>query len=123
MGSLFGYHFIKAGLEPVIFEKDSSVVKSLSGGLTVSAASADEVVSLSITDDPAVLKKCTHIFLFVKSYATEEAITMIMNTINDKVIIISLQNGIGNYERISRHVATEKIVYGTTTLGAAKNTP
>lgn len=58
------------------------------------------------------------IFLTVKSYDTELAIAQIFELINEKTLVISLQNGLDNIDKIKKYVNEEKIIAGVTTNGA-----
>ncbi|KYK20030.1 ketopantoate reductase [Thermoplasmatales archaeon SG8-52-4] len=63
------------------------------------------------------------IFLTVKSYDTEFAIGQLIDIINEETIIISLQNGLDNIDKIKDYVDEEKIVAGITTHGAIFSKP
>ncbi|KYK29810.1 ketopantoate reductase, partial [Thermoplasmatales archaeon SG8-52-1] len=63
------------------------------------------------------------LILTVKSYDTEKAIIQIKRKISDDTIILSLQNGLDNIERISKYINSEKIIAGITTQGAFFSKP
>ncbi|MFX1453344.1 MAG: ketopantoate reductase family protein, partial [Promethearchaeota archaeon] len=63
------------------------------------------------------------IFLTVKSYDTEPAIAQIFELINEKTLVISLQNGLDNLDKIKKYVNEEKIIAGVTTHGAFYSKP
>jgi 2-dehydropantoate 2-reductase len=63
------------------------------------------------------------IFLTVKSYDTELAISQLLDLIYDKTIVISLQNGLDNIDKIKKYVNEEKIIAGVTTHGAFFSKP
>ena len=61
------------------------------------------------------------IILTVKSFDTEEAVTMIAPLVGSKTIVISAQNGYGNYETVARVVGKEhallaRIIFGARTI-------
>lgn len=121
LGSLFAHIFQRAGIPFSIYEKNQSVVEEInSGGLTLNENDIIDVIHPSISTKPGILTDADIIILFVKSYSTENAVKDIISSVKNDSIIISLQNGLGNFEAISRHIDTERIVLGTTTIGATK---
>lgn len=123
MGSLFAWYFAEAGIETVIYEKSEPAVLALSQGLTVTAAGADTVIHPAVSSDPSILSVADIIFIFVKSYSTDEAARLVSSAAETGAVIVSLQNGLGNYDTLCRHFTGGRIVYGTTTLGASKSSP
>ena len=63
------------------------------------------------------------LILTVKSYDTETAILQARKIIIDKTIILSLQNGLDNIEKISKHLNSKRIIPGVTTHGAFFSKP
>ncbi len=120
VGSIFAYFFDRAKIECVFYEKDSETVRQLKKGLNVSVNDKTESISIDINDTPDILKGCGIVFLFVKSYSTESAIKDIKDKIDKNCIVVTLQNGIGNRDIISEHIPEERIVCGSTTIGATK---
>ena len=123
MGSLFAWYFAEAGIETVIYEKSELTVLALSQGLTVTTAGGDMVIHPEVSSEPSILSGAGIIFIFVKSYSTDEAAELVSSAAGPGAVIVSLQNGLGNYEVISSYIPREKIVYGTTTIGAARISP
>ncbi|MCP4132313.1 MAG: 2-dehydropantoate 2-reductase [bacterium] len=120
MGSVFAYFFKSAGMEPVLLEKDAAAVASLKKGLRVLVNDEEILLHIPVEADPLILRDCPIVFLFVKSYSTEKAILEIKSSLGAEAVLVSLQNGLGNYDIISQHIPEERIVYGTTATGAAK---
>ncbi|KYK25835.1 ketopantoate reductase [Thermoplasmatales archaeon SG8-52-1] len=63
------------------------------------------------------------IFLTVKSYDTEMAISQLLDIINENTIVISMQNGLDNIDKIKEYINEEKIIVGVTTHGAFFSKP
>ena len=63
------------------------------------------------------------IFLTVKSYDTEIAISQLLDIINENTIVISMQNGLDNIDKIKEYINEEKIIAGVTTHGAFFSKP
>jgi 2-dehydropantoate 2-reductase len=63
------------------------------------------------------------ILLTVKSYDTETAIKHTVPLIHDKTVVVSLQNGLDNIEKIEHIVNQNRIIAGVTTHGAIFSNP
>jgi len=63
------------------------------------------------------------ILLTVKSYDTEIAIKHTVPLLHDETVVVSLQNGLDNIEKIEQIVAKNCIVAGVTTHGAIFSNP
>lgn len=61
------------------------------------------------------------LILTVKAYDTEEAMNQAKHIIGKDTIILSLQNGLGNIEKIQENVSNNNIIAGVTTHGALFN--
>ena len=72
---------------------------------------AEELVD-KITSFPDLL------ILTVKSYDTESAIIEAKKIITKDTIVLSLQNGLTNIEKIKKYIDSKKIIAGVTTHGA-----
>ncbi len=120
MGSMFANFFQQANINTVLFEKNAYLLANLKQGLTIILDDKKLKIKLDIGDDPKLLSGCNIIFIFVKSYDTEEAIKKISSGIDQHTIIATLQNGLGNKEIIARYIPEKKIVYGSTSIGATR---
>jgi 2-dehydropantoate 2-reductase len=58
------------------------------------------------------------IILTVKSYDTEKAAKEINKNISNETIILSLQNGLDNIEKITNHISKKQVLAGITSHGA-----
>ncbi len=120
MGSILSYFFVKENIETVLYEKDKDTIDHIKNGLNTIVEEEKHITKIDISGNPDILKECGIIFIFTKSYTTEAAVKEIKKVINEKSIFVTLQNGIGNKEIIAQHIPEERIVYGSTSLGATK---
>ncbi|PNX53262.1 MAG: ketopantoate reductase [Thermoplasmata archaeon M9B2D] len=63
------------------------------------------------------------IILTVKSYDTETACTQILPYIHDHTMVLSIQNGLDNIEKMRHHIKKKHILAGVTTHGAIFSKP
>ncbi len=125
LGSLFAYKLYQSGIHPVIYEKNENTASALVNGLFFEDSDGikNKINIKEISSSPSILKNCDTIFLFIKSYATEDVMKSISPLISPDTIIVTLQNGLGNFDIISRYIPVKNILYGTTTTGATKTSP
>lgn len=64
---------------------------------------------LSVRDNPDL------VLLTVKAYDTESAAIHLAGLLGDKTTVLSLQNGLGNIETLSKHLPRHEIMAGSTT--------
>lgn len=123
MGCKFGAGFISAGYKVCFYEKYSSTVSHIaSHGLKVSSEDGSSFhINLNISTLPEILKDSDIVFLFVKSFDTATVVAEIRGFCSPETVIVSFQNGLGNYEAIAESFSFDKIVYGSTSEGAAKS--
>ncbi len=78
--------------------------------MTVHVSAEDSIDNVHMQPDVLIIA--------VKSYDTEEAIQEAKSLITNKTIVISLQNGLDNIEKIKKTVDVKNILGGVTTHGA-----
>jgi len=121
MGSLFAFFFHNY-YQLLLYDSNPDTVHVIKQGLTVEINSTQQTFYPTISNNPAILAEADIIFLFIKSFATCNAINNIQPHIKPNAIVVTLQNGIGNVELISS-IIQNPLVYGTTTIGATKLSP
>lgn len=119
MGTLFAVYFTHMDIDTVIYEKNDRIVSAMKNGISIEGKKSPPL-RIKVSSDASSLEDRTHIFIFVKSYSTEDAVEDIAYIVSQNTIIITLQNGLGNVEKINRYFPLERIVFGTTSYGASK---
>lgn len=120
MGCLFGGFLAKnPGNEVWLLDKDparASFIKT--HGIKIEGISGKSSVRINAAHSPDEIGACDLIILCVKSYDTDEAIKSAKGLISNDTLILTLQNGIGNIERIGKGTGIEKVLGGVTSQGA-----
>jgi 2-dehydropantoate 2-reductase len=115
MGALFGAHLAEAGGDPLLVDVAPAVVTRLrADGVTLRRGTETRRVALRATTDPAGEPPADVLVLFVKSYATDAALTLAGPLIGDDTLVLSLQNGWGNADRVAAVVPRERVFVGVT---------
>ena len=120
MGCLFEFFFHRAGIDSALYESNRQMAHILKSSLNVRHGNIIEIIRPVIDSTPAVLQDSDIIFLFVKSYSTDIAVRDILHILRDDTILVSLQNGLGNREILLKHLPPERVVFGSTSIGAHK---
>lgn len=113
VGSIFAAHL--ARLEEVdvyAYEIDKDHVHAINrNGLRVSGA-ADFVARLQAAKDPGEIPRCDYGIVATKAIHTKQAIAQAARIFDDRSVVCSVQNGVGNEEIIAEHV--RYVIRGTT---------
>ena len=122
IGSLFG-SLLSNNNNVTLIGRKNHVKKIKENGLTIKGKTKINV-KIDATDnlnkinfDPDLL------IITVKSYDTKSAIIKAKSIITEKTIVLSLQNGLDNYEIIKKLIPSKQIILGITTHGAFFSKP
>jgi 2-dehydropantoate 2-reductase len=118
LGSVFGGLLFEAGLDPVLIERDPEEVSVVrNSGLWLEGVSGDRTLNIRIVSEPAEAAPLDLALVLVKSYDTKSAVSTVRQAVGNTGLVLTLQNGIGNYE-ILNDALPGRVLLGTTTLGA-----
>ncbi len=87
-------------------------------GVTVEREEGTVVVPVRCTARASDFFPAKLAIIFVKAYDTGAAVQRVRSALDDNASILTLQNGLGNYERIARSVPAEQVLAGATSSGA-----
>lgn len=122
MGGMFGAKLWTAGHDVLLYDTWSEHVETIrSNGLAVEEL--DGAVAryrVPITDQlPSTFAAAELVLLEVKSYNTAAALTPLQGRLNPDTFVLSLQNGVGNYEEMQRALPDhDRLIIGTTAHGS-----
>jgi 2-dehydropantoate 2-reductase len=115
MGGIFGAQLARSGIATTFLDVSEPLVDHLrSTGLSLVRSDGEEAVAVNATIDPAELSPSDLVAVFVKCFQTESAVSRAGSAIGPETTVLSLQNGWGNGETISRLVPPERLVLGVT---------
>ena len=121
LGSLLGARLSKTEARVSVLTTNTQHVQSIrQGGLTIEELDGSRLCyALEAYDAPSSLKAAPDlVIVVVKTYDIEDALAGIVHYCNPNTVFLTLQNGIGNWERISRVVGKAGVLVGTTAQGA-----
>lgn len=124
MGSLFGGLLSLAGEDVVLVDVWREHVDAINrNGLRIHGIGGERVVRVRAATSHGEAGPADLLILFVKSYDTERAVRDSMPIITSRTTILTLQNGLGNVEKIGSIAGFEKVIAGVTMHGATLTKP
>ena len=120
MGSLYGGYLTK-GKENVclVDQWDEHVAKVNESGLTIMSEAARFVVRPQASTVVDNLGFADLVIISVKSNETEVAAMLAEHLLKPETKVLTLQNGMGNAEQLAEILGAERILLGSTLMGAA----
>lgn len=120
MGSLVGSLLYRSGADVYLIDPWEAHINAInSEGLTVKI-NEDEpytVYPKAFTSADQISEKMDMVIILVMGMYTESAVKASMNLIDENTYILTLQNGMGNVEKLEEMFPKEKIMYGIVPYG------
>ncbi|MGO4852805.1 ketopantoate reductase family protein [Phaeovulum sp. W22_SRMD_FR3] len=114
MGSVYGARLARAGADVTLLDVNAAHVAAVSrDGLRVGLDDGDHVLPMRAMAPQDFRGPTDLVLLFTKVFHTDAALAAIAGQIGD-AWVLSLQNGVGNAERIAAHVRPDRIMIGMT---------
>jgi len=111
-GSFFGAKLIKAGYDVTFIARGAHLTALQTEGLKVIGQEEFHLPKVSATSDPAAVGPVDVIIFAVKAYDTDEAANLIRPMVGPQTMIIPIQNGVDNGDRIGAILGQEHVVGG-----------
>lgn len=120
MGSLFGGLLSEAGNQVYLLDIWKEHVATINKDeLWIEGLSGDRFIKIKAVTEPKEIDGISDlIIIFVKSYHTENAAKNMFLLVGENTSILTLQNGLGNFEILSNIFGSKKVIAGTTSYGA-----
>jgi len=123
-GGYFGGLLARACEDVTFVARGATLAALRADGLTVkSKVEGEFTLPVSATDDPAAVGPVDLVLFCVKTYDTATAAEHIRPLIDDDTVILSVQNGVDNEERIAEAVGAEHVVGGIAGVSAHIEAP
>lgn len=122
IGSLLGALLKREGFDCILIGRKNHVDAIRKNGLSITGS--DEFnINIDAFCNPLHAKDSDIFIITTKAYDTRNAIHEIIPFIGDNVTVMSLQNGAGNIEEISKLVNKKQILGAITSMGAFVEAP
>jgi 2-dehydropantoate 2-reductase len=118
LGSVVGCLLLESGIEIVMIERDPGEVRLIEEqGLWIEGVSGERRVHPNIVADANRAGKVDLAIVLVKSYDTRSTLPVLEHILSEDGVVLTLQNGVGNYEILDAALPG-RVLLGTTTMGA-----
>lgn len=120
MGCLYGGNLSLAGFDVTLIDVWKDHVDAInSGGLRIEECGKDRIVgNISAVTDFSSMGTVDLLIVFVKATMTRQAVEEAKNLVGPDTMVLTLQNGLGNVEKISEVVGSDKVIAGITGHGS-----
>lgn len=119
VGGYFGAKLAAAGHDVVFIARQKYLAAMRRNGLRVESQAGNlHVQNALFTASPADAGIVDLVLFCVKSYDTFEATAALASMMSERTVILSLQNGVDNPEKIAAHLGSERTLAGVVYIGA-----
>ena len=123
-GGYFGGLLARAGEDVTFIARGTTLAALRANGLTVeSRVEGTFTVPVQATDDPMTVGPVDLVLFCVKSYDTTTAAGQIRPLVGPETVILSVQNGVDNEERIAEVVGPAPVIGGVAGVSAHSAAP
>ncbi|WP_373050452.1 ketopantoate reductase family protein [Thalassovita aquimarina] len=102
VGCYYGAMLARAGYDVVLIGRAPLVEAVRANGLILEMAGERHVIAVEASEDPATIAGAGMVLFCVKSSDTEEAGRQIAPSLSEGTLLLSLQNGVSNPERLQQ---------------------
>lgn len=120
MACLFAARLSAAGILVKMLGTWTEGLSALSqhGVRVVDSNGEEQAYPVQAVSEPAVCQGCSHALVLVKAWQTEDAAQRLLQCLEPDGLVLTLQNGDGNFEKLSHVLGIGRVALGATTLGA-----
>jgi 2-dehydropantoate 2-reductase len=117
MGCLYGAAFHRAGCTVTLVDVNRDHVEAINAlGLELERRSGTELLPIPAKLPNEVEGVADLVVVFTKTFHTDAALAGIAQAIGPETHLLSLQNGLGNDERLAKHAAENRVLVGVSSL-------
>jgi 2-dehydropantoate 2-reductase len=124
MGSLYGAMLARGGAEIVLFDQWAEHIEKVRrDGLRLSGITGDFTVEVEATSDPEAIDRADLCISQVNTYATTAAAEVAQRVLGRDGYCLTLQNGVGNIEKLVAVLGEHRVMGGLSYHSAAMGGP
>ena len=120
LATLFAARLTQAGYRVTLLGTWKEGIDALrkNGARLVDTNGNEQQFEVSATDDPRECLGAQYALVLVKAWQTERAAGQLKECLIDDGLAVTLQNGLGNYETLTRSLGLNRVALGSSTTGA-----
>ncbi len=123
VGGYFGARLYSAGNEVFLVARGEHLRAIREKGLCVKSINGDLQIPIRASEKPAEFGIVDLILLTVKSQDTVEALSLIKQNVGADTLILTLQNGVDNEEKVAQAYGRERTLGGAAYIGVRLDSP
>ncbi len=123
VGGYFGGKLAKSGEEVTFVARGEHLRALQKKGLSVESIDGDFHVAVRAVQEPAEAGLVDLVLFTLKSYDTDTAAAQVKPCVAPETVVLPLQNGIGNAERIGQIVGADRVMAGAAYIVSAIESP
>jgi 2-dehydropantoate 2-reductase len=112
VGGYFGAHLARAGEDVFFIARGKHLEAMWALGLTIEKAEWSFTIPVKASDNPRDAGHADVLLVCVKTYDTDAACASCKTIVTPETTVLTLQNGLGNRERLERHFPSATIAEG-----------
>jgi len=120
LATLFAARLTQAGYRVTLLGTWKEGIDALrkNGARLIDINGNEQQFQVSATDDPRECLGAQYALVLVKAWQTERAAGQLKECLIDDGLAVTLQNGLGNYETLTRSLGLNRVALGSSTTGA-----
>jgi 2-dehydropantoate 2-reductase len=120
MACLYAARLAAAGIDVMMLGtwREGLAALRTYGVRQVEADGSEQAYPVQVTDDPATYASSRFALVLVKSWQTERAAQQLAQCLSPDGLALTLQNGLGNREKLAKAIGERRVALGVTTGGA-----
>lgn len=111
-GSFFGAKLAKAGQDVTFIARGAHLQALQTEGLKVIGQEEFHLPKVPATNDPSAVGPVDVVLFCVKAYDTDEAVQLMRPMVGPNTMVLPIQNGVDNTDRVAAVVGKEKVIGG-----------
>ena len=124
IGILFGTLLHESGNEVTLYNRNREIVNAVRrNGARVQEGRRTIRARIPIETPPRNLRGHDIVLVTVKAYDTLDVARKYRGSVDPGTTVLSLQNGLGNYETLARYLGKRSVIVGSTTEAALMEKP
>lgn len=120
LATLFAARLTQAGHRVTMLGTWKEGIDALrkNGARLIDVSGNEHQFEVRATADPREYSGAKHALVLVKAWQTERAAGQLKESLADNGLAVTLQNGLGNYEMLTRSLGLNRVALGSSTTGA-----
>lgn len=122
LGSLIGCRLAKAGHDIQVFQRPGATLDRIrTRGIEICDGKTVSSFPVKAEKDPSLLNQANLLIVTVKSFSTDAITSNLLDLLSPEGLVLTVQNGLGNGEKLAAAVGADRVSAGCCTYGAYRD--